>query len=130
MNLKQLLTRGAYNALKKPHLKNKKSRSCYALRSTCESVNAEINAKDMSHDCCSSEVEVMEKNEKSMKVFLSKARQVMSGKPKPKVVKSFDGGKPLLQQSPTVMYNCLQRNGVHMLQHYLCSKGNVDDESP
>ena len=65
-----------------------------------------------------------------MKVFLSKASQVMAGKPKPIVVKSFDGRKPLLHQSPTVMYNCLQRNGVHMLQQYLCSKGKVDDESP
>ena len=70
------------------------------------------------------------KNDHSMKDFLSKTRQVKSGKPKPKVVKSFDGTKPLLHQSPTVIYNCLQRNGVRMLQHYLCSKGNVDDESP
>ena len=71
------------------------------------------------------------KNENSMKEFLLETRQVKSGKQKPKSREELQWH---IASAATVTHIHVQtlarRKGVHMSQHYLCSRGNDEDKNP
>ena len=66
-----------------------------------------------------------------MKDFLSKTRQVKSGKQKPKSREELQWHIASAAAVTHIHVQSLaRRKGVHMLQHYLCSRGNEEDEIP
>ena len=71
------------------------------------------------------------KNDNSMEDVLSKTRQVKSGKQKPKSREELQWHIAYAAAvTHTHVQSVARRKRVHMLQQYLCSKGNDVEEIP
>ena len=71
------------------------------------------------------------KNENPMKDFLLMTRQVKSGKQKPKSREELQWHIASAAAVTHIHVQSLaRRKGVHMSQHYLCSRGNDEDKIP